>query len=835
MKYVQVAVNVPQVSGVFDYHIPEPLTEKIRPGSLVIVPFSTQRVQGVVVREIAVPQVMDTRPVEACLDPQPVLTQAQLRLGEWLSDTYLAPLSACLDAMLPPGLSQHADTLYELLPAPPPGPALFPLQQQIVDEIARRGALRGRQLDAAFPRHNLKPALDGLVRRGWLQPRPVLPPPGVRPKVVRTAQLAVTPQQALEQINNLGRGEALARRQAAVRFLISEPLPVAVQWVYAGSGANLQDLQRLAEDGLVLLGETEQWRDPLENVSFVPVEPPPLSPGQQAAWEMIQAALRSGETKPRPILLRGVTGSGKTELYLRAVEETVAAGKQAVIMVPEIALTPQTVRRFGARFPGQVGLIHSRLSPGERYDTWRRARSGRLPVIVGPRSALFAPLPNLGLIVADECHDASYYQQDMTPAFSAIDAALAYSRLCGAVVLLGSATPSVEQTYHAERKHWTVIDLPERIMAHRETVRSRMEPFGLTAPHFDETNGVTASLPLPPVEVVDMREELKAGNRDIFSRSLKTALQETLQANQQAILFLNRRGSSTYLFCRSCGNGLRCPRCDLPLTLHTTDNLLHCHSCGYTRQVPQRCPNCKSTAFGKLGTGTERVEQTLHELLPEARVLRWDADTARQKGAHELMMAHFANHRADVLVGTQMLAKGLDLPLVTLVGVILADVGLNLPDFRANERTFQLLTQVAGRAGRSPLGGKVVLQTYEPDRYAIQAAARHDLAGFTERELAERRRLGYPPFTRLVRIEIRDASVTAAEAAAQALAAQLRAWIDEGEHHATSLIGPAPCYYTRQGGEYRWHILMRGPDPASILRGRRLERCRVTVDPVDVL
>ena len=342
-------------------------------------------------------------------------------------------------------------------------------------------------------------------------------------------------------------------------------------------------------------------------------------------------------------------------------------------------------------------------------------------------------------------------------------------------------------------------------------------------------------LNLPPVKIVDMRQELKAGNRTIFSRELRESLGQVLDAHQQAILFLNRRGTATYVFCRQCGYSLKCPRCDLPLTFHNEGSALVCHTCNYRRQMPKTCPECSSNQIRQFGTGTEKVESDVQELFPGVRTLRWDAETTRQKGAHDLLLQAFMNRQADILVGTQMLAKGLDLPLVTLVGVVLADVSLQLPDYRAGERTFQLLTQVAGRAGRSPLGGKVILQTFQPDHYAIRAAAGHDYAAFYRQEINYRKQIQYPPFTRLVRLELRNSDMARVEAEAQAMARQVQGWIKEGHYRGTEIIGPVPCFFGRQNNIYRWQIILRGPDPASILRGRALGEWRVEVDPASLL
>lgn len=645
--------------------------------------------------------------------------------------------------------------------------------------------------------------------------------------------------------------------------MLTEPGPVDVSWVYAASGGNLQDLRNLAERGLLVLGESEVWRDPLKGMEYISRDPPQLTQEQEKVWQEIVTGLQEselGKVVP-PYLLHGVTGSGKTEIYLRAVEEVIRHGKQAIILVPEIALTPQTVRRFLARFPGQVGLVHSKLSTGERYDTWRRSRQGELSVVVGPRSALFAPLPDLGLIVVDESHDDTYYQAEIPPYYHARRAAVAYARLVGAVCILGSATPDVVSRYQAELGDWTYLRMPARILAHRQTVEDQMQRFALQGKtsKYRLLEHQAETIELPPVEVVDMRNELKAGNRSMFSRALLASLENVLEMEQQAILFLNRRGTATYVFCRDCGHSLLCPRCDTPLTYHQPTHtagaitptrgeagsksflgtrpkpILNCHHCGYQRKMPRVCPQCKGTHIRQYGMGTERVETDLQEIFPQVRTLRWDYDTTRGKGAHEMIMSHFQAHRADVLIGTQMLAKGLDLPLVTLVGVILADVGLNLPDFHAAERTFQVLTQVAGRAGRSPLGGKVILQTYRPENNVIQAAADHDYTSFYHSELENRHQIGYPPFNQLVRLEIRRTNASQAEGEAKELAARIQNWLESEKRKTTQMIGPVPPFYSRLKGLYRWQIILRGPDPQSLLAGRKLGDWRVEVNPTNLL
>jgi primosomal protein N' (replication factor Y) len=865
--YLEIVVNVPQVEGVFHYHLPPELEGQVARGHLVEVPFGRQQVQGVVLKQVDQPSVSETRAVSALIDGSVVVTPGQLELAEYLSESTLAPLSACVNLMLPVGLSQMGDTQYSLAGSVRGSrpQSTSDLQRRVLDLLTKRGTLTGRQIDRALPRVNWRSSMRALMRRGRITSQPVLPSPKVQPKSVRTVRLAGPPEQVAANMDNLGRegSQARERRKAILLYMIEEPGPVDVSWVYAASGGNLQDLRFLADRDLVVLGESEVWRDPLEGMSFASKEAPTLTGDQKKVWSEILFYLQ--QTKEgqsvQPILLHGVTGSGKTEIYLRAVNEVIQRGQQAIILVPEIALTPQTVRRFLARFPGQVGLVHSRLSTGERYDTWRRARRGEIAVVVGPRSALFTPFPDLGLIVVDESHDDTYYQGEIPPYYHARQASVAYARLTGAICILGSATPDLSSHYQATQGEWHYLQLPNRILAHRQAVEQQLVQLDIEAKasRFSHLEHQADTIALPPVAVVDMRAELKAGNRSIFSRQLREALGQVLEDHQQAILFLNRRGTATYIFCRDCGHSLCCPRCDTPLTyhrpLHSRQNFtptgggqssrtadpsvpeeaLTCHHCGYRRGMPTTCPNCGSIHIRQFGTGTERVEADLQNLYPGVRTLRWDYETTRKKGAHEIILSHFQSQRADVLIGTQMLAKGLDLPLVTLVGVVLADVGLNLPDFHAPERTFQVLTQVAGRAGRSPLGGQVILQTYQPDHYVIKTAAEHDFLAFYQQELEKRRQIGYPPFNQLVRLEFRHANADQAERNARELALKIREWLTAERRSATHMIGPVPPFFARLKGDYRWQIILRGPDPRSLLRGRQLRDWRVEVNPPNLL
>jgi primosomal protein N' (replication factor Y) len=629
-------------------------------------------------------------------------------------------------------------------------------------------------------------------------------------------------------------------------FLAREPEPVDISWVYAETGCELRHLNTLVDLELLAFGEREVWRDPLAGYDFAVDTPPTLTEDQARVWGRIKMRMLDppapGSAAPA-FLLHGVTGSGKTEIYLRAIDLALQENKGAIVLVPEIALTPQTIRRFAARFPGRVAVQHSRLTDGERYDTWRRVRLGMVEIVIGPRSALFAPLPDLGVIVIDEEHDEAYKQDPPVrpPHYHARETALQLARLTGATLIMGSATPDLVSYHRAQRGEFQLLELPTRIMGHRGWVAAQAERHQLVQSAYrplDPTGLLPDALTidLPPVELVDMRQELRAGNRSIFSRALAQALDRTLEQGQQAILFLNRRGTSTFVFCRDCGLVLICSRCDTPLTYHRPRMQLVCHHCGRSETQPERCPRCDSSRVKYFGLGTEGVEAEVLKRFPEARVLRWDRDTTGGHGTHDLFLQRFVQGGADVLVGTQMIAKGLDLPLVTLVGVISADVSLGLPDYRTGERTFQVLTQVAGRAGRGLLGGRVLLQTFNPEHYAIRAAVEHDYAGFYVKEMAFRGRVGYPPYKRLARLEFRDPILARGRQEAEVLAGELEERAEENRLSATEILGPTQPFFSKLAGRYRWQIVVRAPDPTRLLRDLDLPAgWGMEIDPLSLL
>lgn len=584
--------------------------------------------------------------------------------------------------------------------------------------------------------------------------------------------------------------------------------PVRVAELTADLGPVDSALRSLEKAGVVTIERRRRLRDAMVSERSAPRHTA-LSEGQREALHAIEGSVRAGGGT---LLLDGVTGSGKTEVYLRAIEEVLDAGGTACVLVPEISLTPQTVGRFRSRFADDVAVLHSRLSPGERFDQWSRIQEGTARVVVGARSALFAPMKNLRLIVIDEEHESSY-KQGSSPRYHARDVAERMVTESGVTLVLGSASPSMETLHRCEHGSWRRVVLPERVTGQ----------------------------PLPRVDIVDLGAEFAAGNRGMFSRALAEALSDVRRSGRKAVLFLNRRGFASFLLCRECGYVPTCDSCSTSLTYHEVGSRLACHHCGSVRAVPAACPQCGSPYLRQFGAGTQRVEAELDALLPGWPVIRMDADTTKGRGAHERLLAQFEALESGILLGTQMIAKGLDYPDISLVGVITADVTLNLPDFRAGERTYQLLEQVAGRAGRGSEEGRVIVQTYWPQHPAVVAAASHDPEPFYREESAVRRALGYPPHGRLANVLIRGRSAAEVESRSRVVTAALS---DAGGEHVT-VLGPSPAPLTRLKGVWRWHTLVKSRDGERLpeVVGRALKRVppvagvsiTVDIDPYELL
>jgi primosomal protein N' (replication factor Y) len=796
------------------------------------------------------------RPITAILLAAPVVLPAQRALAEWIAAHYAASLGSAARLMLPPGLLASARSVLRPVATADDGTSsstaiarddLGRDEAILLAMLRERGELTPDAIGEALGPARASAATRGLVAAGLARLETTIPAVYVETRRERRVRLAGTPEQreawratARQQLDQLPRpaarkgiaartarppderrAERLLRQLAALDVLErpapgdetppSDDTPAGMPAPTTSSAWRVEELHRLTRvtpaalaelvaAGLVALEERAVARDPLAGRAPARTAPLPLSPAQSAALASILDDDRPGGV----YLLHGITGSGKTEIYLQALAATLAAGRRAIVLVPEIALTPQAVARFAGRFPGRVALLHSGLTPAERLAEWRRLSSGAADIVVGSRSALFAPVERLGLIVVDEEHEAAYKEEQRAPTYHAREVAVQLGQLTGARVVLGSATPSVEAYWRAREGAYTLVELRERA----PTVAS------------SATNAEAERRPpsLPPVTLIDLRAELRAGRTSILSEPLHAALTETLARGEQAILFLNRRGAASSVMCRECGYVVRCARCDVAMTYHAAERTMLCHYCGRHEPPPATCPVCWSASIRYFGLGTERVEMAVKRQFPAARVLRWDRDTARNREAHEQLLRAFAERRADVLVGTQMIAKGLDLPGVTLVGVVSADIALFLPDFRAAERAFQLLTQVAGRAGRGEAPGRVLVQTFNPEHFCIQAAARHDYASFVQAELIARERYGYPPLRRFVKLVYEHHDRYAAQTEATALAERIERLIAALPAPGADVVGPAPALLERLRGRYRWQLIVRAADPLPLLR-----------------
>lgn len=806
--YALVALPLPVNTG-YTYRVPASLEAAVTPGARVVVPLRSREMIGIVIEGDVPAPGPKVRPREilAAPDDTPALSPALLALARWISGYYAAPLGLTLRALLPAGLWGESEVAAALIGS---GEGHTGVAREVVAFLGERGGKATVRACARALKRNVWDVVRRLATDGTLSLTIV--PPDTRGAREMVRELVLT-----EHVPNLLEREELFRRSAKQRALLEQLEAMggvaAIASLRDQHGFSDAVIKGLTQRGLALVREAESVRDPFAGEAG---EPPPttLTPAQGEALEVI-AGLAPGEAA----LLHGVTGSGKTLVYLEAVRRTLAEGRGALVLVPEIALTPQTVRRFRGAFGSEIAVLHSALSDGERADAWRLLRSGERRVAVGARSALFAPVQNLGLIVVDEEHEASYKNGE-TPRYHTRDTALVRARLEGAGVVFGTATPSLEL---AARRGTSVreIRLPERI----------------------------GSRPLPPVERVDLRTApLVADAAPVpWSEALDQAMLQVLARQEQALLLLNRRGFAVFLQCRVCGAVSDCPNCSVALTVHRHPEELRCHHCDHRAPVPEICPACGGSVVATRGIGTQQLEQMLAARFPGARLARMDFDTTGGKWSHARILGAVERGEVDILLGTQMIAKGLDFPRVTLVGVVDADVGLHLPDFRAGERTFQLLAQVAGRAGRGPLGGRVLVQTRSPEHHAIVAASKHDTEAFFEQELAERAAPPWPPMVTLANVIVSGAD----EPEVSAAAAHAADWCREmARRHQleVSVLGPAPCPLARLRERWRWHVVLKGasgPDARDLgqlvrAAARKLPRgsgVRVVIDrdPVAML
>jgi primosomal protein N' (replication factor Y) len=791
--FVQVALPLP-LPRTFTYAVPPELRAAARPGARVLVPFANKEKIGWIDRVADAPERPDRiKPVAAVLDAHPSATPTILRLSRWIADYYLASLGLVLRTALPAGLTDSS-TDYISLAAEPVEQDLSPLELKLVAWL----------LDKPGPQAVLR-LLRELGDHGWwpvirrMEERGIVRVETEGPRIEHAVKTRRVIRIARELPTLLAREEAFgrARRQReAYETLESLGGRAEASHLTAGLGFAPEIVRQLVKKGLVTSEDEVVSRDPYADMPAG--EAPRLRPTDAQA-AVIRALVKAGRTRqPGTFLLRGVTGSGKTLVYIELLREVVERqGKTAIVLVPEIALTPQTVGRFKAVFGDRVAVLHSALSEGERYDEWRSLRAGEKQIVVGARSAIFAPLANLGAVIVDEEHEASYKQAD-APRYHAREVAVVRSMIEGAVCVLGSATPSLESWSNARAGKYTLLELPERV----------------------------GGQPLPPIRVIDLRAERKRVKKTtgplqepapvILSDLLVEAVRERIRRAEQTILLLNRRGYATFVQCRECGLVWQCPQCNVSLTFHRRRARLTCHYCLHEEPAPRLCPACGSDDLSFKGVGTEQVERAVEEAFPAAKIARMDVDTTAGKWAHHTILGKVERGEVDILLGTQMIAKGLDFPNVTLVGVINADTGINLPDFRATERTFQLLTQVAGRAGRGPKGGEVFIQTALPHHYAVESATHHDFTGFADRELETRREPAYPPFSRLVNVVVSGMDERSTQEAAVAAADWVSGLLAARSLRNVALVGPAPCPIDRIRGRWRWHFILRSPSAKTL-------------------
>ncbi len=814
-RAVEVAVDAAGRGGdrTYTYLVPDSLAD-LSTGEAVLVEFGRRQALGIVVAEAegtatAGPADAGLKPiVERVRADGPLLPPLTLALARSIAAHYLAPPALVLRAMLPPGLLERLDLVAELTPGGAAADIADPVALDLLGQL-ERGPRPVRDLAGPDGRAGLLRRLRALEAEGRVSLEWTLVGAGAGPRFERWIRITETGRAMSEVLAGGGRpsGRPLGPRQAdALAELVAADGGEA-------SGADLSGHHGSgALAGLVRRGlaEAEVRERPRRPLAARPAgrrggRPPAsdLLPAQADAVDRVRAAVAARD--PRPLLLDGVTGGGKTAIYIEAIATTLEAGRPALVLVPEIALALPLVDRLRADLDARVALVHSGLGDGERADEWRRIRAGEVDIVVGTRLAVLAPLADIGLIVVDEEHEAAY-KSDRTPRLQARDVAIRLAALAGAAIVLGSATPAVETVGLARSGVYDRVVLPVR-------------PVGAA----------------PQVEIVDLRAELAAGQRGTLSRALVSALTELdTAAGDQAILVLNRRGTASIVLCRDCGHVQACPDCERPLVYHQAGTTLRCHHCGRATPLASRCPACESPRIRYLGGGTERVEREVRDTFPGLRVGRLDRDVVEHRGAAERVIDAFSDGRLDVLVGTSLVAKGLDIPSVTLVGVVSSDVALNLPDERAAERTYQLLVQAIGRAGRGVLPGRAILQTYQPDHPAITAAASGDRTAFYDAELALRERFGSPPFGRLVKLTVGLSDPAAAQSEAEGMAARLRERATE-RGVAVAVVGPAPAYIARRADRWRWNVVLRGDDPVSLLDGGIDAPWSVDVDPESLL
>ena len=767
-EIVEVAIGLP-VSKTFHYRIPERMRESIQAGMRVLVPFKGRKVTGFTLDLLDHPPPgveEKLKDLEDLLDEAPLVDRPMLQFCRWISDYYLHPLGEVIKTSLPPGL--HLKSEFYLSPTQAgmdrlSTDALVPIQQKVLTEIQRHRQMTLKSLLKKFSGEISRAQLFSWKKQGLLELEVGIMPTLIKPKFERVLQFK-------EGISD----QPISKKQLDILRWLEKKREAPYSELRKQFKSPSKAIRSLEEGGWVSVFRKESFRELSVCFELKPYPKPEPTSHQRSVLDALSKGIHSQRFSP--FLLYGVTGSGKTEIYLRAIEEVLAQGKETLVLVPEISLTPQLLSRFKDRFGNNLGLLHSGLGAGERYDQWRRVWRGDVKIAIGARSAIFAPFRKLGMIIVDEEHDPSYKQEEKLK-YHARDLAVVRAKQADATLLLGSATPSLESFHNAKEGRFTLLSLPERV----------------------------EGKPLPKVEVVDVKK-----GEGLLSERVREALQRTLRDKKQSLLFLNRRGFANFILCPDCGLTFKCPNCSVTLTHHLRVRLLQCHYCEYRVPAPGDCPRCGSHRLRGVGIGTERLETEIRTLFPDVQVERMDSDTTAHKRAHQQILKKLESGQIDILIGTQMIVKGHDFPNVTFVGVVSADTSLHFPDFRSSERTFQLLTQVAGRAGRGDTRGEVIIQTLNPDHYSILRATEHDFVGFYQEEIGFRKALDYPPFTRLINFRLAGNSEKKTQVAAEALGQLGDALLKQDYRKGIEILGPSVAPFPKMRGRYRFHMLAKG-------------------------
>ncbi len=776
---VIVGLNRPEMDQCFDYRIPEGM--EVQTGVRVIVPFGGRnaKTEGYVISlsdTTDVPAQKLKNILEVLDDGVPSFTPALLELAQWMRERYFCTLNQCLQAMLPAGIRTKSHWLVQKT-EPVQETALTAKEEAVIEFLKGREEVPLEELKEEI-QGDLSAVLKNLQEKGYIILKQVLHRSEYRREKRFFSLHKDHPQ--LEAVQKKAETDKRLEGQRKLLAYLADGREATAEELKESLGITDSPIKTLLAKGILQERKLTELRSVCEAVE----QTKPFTPTEEQAAALAALRAELEQQKKRPVLLHGVTGSGKTEIYMQLIADVIAKGQQAIVLVPEIALTPLILERFLSRFGEAVSITHSRLSMGERVDQWKKARDGHISVMIGPRSALFMPFQNVGVIIMDEAHENSYVS-DSTPKYDTKEVAKAAAEMYNALFVMGTATPDLVSYHKAQTGEYLLLELKER----------------------------TGGGILPEVQVVDLRKELEEGNRSVFSRELQKAIRENLEKGEQTMLFLNRRGSATFVSCRSCGEAMTCPACDITYTYHGTGNSLVCHYCGRRVSVPTKCPSCGSKYIRYFGTGTQKIEEEARRLYPDARILRMDLDTTLTKHSHEKILEAFGNGEADILIGTQMIAKGHDFPKVTLVGIMAADTSLHVDSYTASETAFRLMTQVAGRAGRSRLGGRAIIQTYQPEHYAVQYAAAQDYQGFAKEELLLREMMGYPPFASFFHILLTGEKEDAVKLAAEQLAEMIQ---EKDTEKITLVLGPVPAVLAKFRGEYRWQLTIQSKEEEKL-------------------